>query len=70
MMITQVLQPEFSAAIAGIKTPDEALGSAQKQIAHILGARPMKEIRSGNWFVAPALALLCLVTIYPVVYAV
>ncbi len=36
MMITQVLQPEFSAAITGIKTPAQALGSAQKQIEHIL----------------------------------
>lgn len=40
MMITQVLQPEFSAAITGIKTPAEALGSAQEQIAHILEAGP------------------------------
>jgi multiple sugar transport system substrate-binding protein len=36
-MITQVLQPELSAAITGIKTPSEALTSAQKQIDHILG---------------------------------
>jgi multiple sugar transport system substrate-binding protein len=36
MMITQVMQPEFSAALSGIKTPEEALGSAQKQIEHIL----------------------------------
>jgi multiple sugar transport system substrate-binding protein len=38
MMITQVMQPEFSAAISGIKSPEEALTSARKQIAHILGA--------------------------------
>jgi predicted RNase H-like HicB family nuclease len=38
MMITQVMQPEFSAALAGIKTPQEALASAQKQIEHILEA--------------------------------
>jgi multiple sugar transport system substrate-binding protein len=38
MMITQVMQPEFSAALSGIKTPDEALKSAQKQIEHILKA--------------------------------
>ncbi len=38
MMITQVMQPEFSAALSGIKTPAEALRSAQKQIAHILRA--------------------------------
>jgi multiple sugar transport system substrate-binding protein len=36
MMITQIMQPEFSAALSGIKTPEEALGSAQKQIEHIL----------------------------------
>ncbi len=36
MMITQVMQPEFSAALSGIKTPEEALKSAQKQIEHIL----------------------------------
>jgi multiple sugar transport system substrate-binding protein len=38
MMITQVMQPEFSAAISGIKTPERALGSAQKQIENILEA--------------------------------
>jgi multiple sugar transport system substrate-binding protein len=38
MMITQVMQPEFSAALSGIKTPEESLKSAQKQIEHILGA--------------------------------
>jgi hypothetical protein len=38
MMITQVMQPEFSAAISGIKTPEDALNSAQKQIEHILEA--------------------------------
>jgi multiple sugar transport system substrate-binding protein len=37
LMITQVLQPEFSAALAGIKTPEAALASAQKQVGHILG---------------------------------
>jgi multiple sugar transport system substrate-binding protein len=40
MMITQVLQPEFSAAISGIKTPEQSLTSAQKQVEHILGAGP------------------------------
>ena len=38
MMITQVMQPEFSAAISGIRTPAEALRSAEKQITHILRA--------------------------------
>ncbi|MFZ3065572.1 MAG: extracellular solute-binding protein [Nitrospirota bacterium] len=36
MMITQVMQPEFSAALSGIKTPEEALNSAHKQIEHIM----------------------------------
>ena len=36
LMITQVMQPEFSAAISGIKTPEAALNSAQRQIEHIL----------------------------------
>jgi multiple sugar transport system substrate-binding protein len=38
MMITQVLQPEFSAAISGIKSPAEALNSAQKQVQYIVNA--------------------------------
>lgn len=38
MMITQVLQPEFSAVISGIKTSEKALESAQEQITHILEA--------------------------------
>lgn len=37
MMITQVLQSEFSAAISGIRTVDKALESAERQISHILG---------------------------------
>jgi multiple sugar transport system substrate-binding protein len=36
MMITQIMQPEFSAVLSGIKTPNEALQSAQRQIEHIL----------------------------------
>lgn len=38
MMISQVLQPEFSAALSGIKTPEEALDSAHRQIGFILEA--------------------------------
>lgn len=38
MMITQVLQPELSAAVSGIKTPEEALGSAQEQIERIISS--------------------------------
>jgi multiple sugar transport system substrate-binding protein len=37
MMITHVLQAEFSAIINGIKPAGEALGSARKQMEHILG---------------------------------
>jgi len=36
LMLTQVMQPEFSAALAGIKTPEEALNSAHQQIENIL----------------------------------
>ncbi len=36
IMMSQIMQPEFSAAISGIKTPEEALRSAQKQLEHIL----------------------------------
>ena len=38
MMITQVMQPEFSAAISGIRTPEEALKSVQAQVKHIVEA--------------------------------
>ncbi len=38
MMITQVMQPEFSAVLSNMKTPRAALDSAQQQIGHILGA--------------------------------
>jgi multiple sugar transport system substrate-binding protein len=37
LMITHVLQPEFSAALSGIKSPEAALRSARKQVEHILG---------------------------------
>lgn len=37
MMMTQVLQPELSAAVSGIKPPEEALRSACRQMGHILG---------------------------------
>ena len=37
MMMTQVLQPELSAALSGIKPPQEALRSARRQMGHILG---------------------------------
>jgi multiple sugar transport system substrate-binding protein len=40
MMITQVLQPEFSAVLAGIRTPEAALSSGQEQIRHLLGEGP------------------------------
>jgi multiple sugar transport system substrate-binding protein len=36
MIFTQVMQPEFSAALSGLKTPQAALDSAQQQIDHIL----------------------------------
>lgn len=36
LMMTQVLQPEFSAVLSGIRTPEAALRSAQRQIERIL----------------------------------
>jgi trehalose/maltose transport system substrate-binding protein len=38
MMISQVIQPELSAVISGVKKPEEALKSAGDQIEHILTA--------------------------------
>jgi multiple sugar transport system substrate-binding protein len=39
MMITQALQPEFSAAITGMKEPAEALAAAHREIEEIMKAR-------------------------------
>ncbi len=38
MMITQVMQSEFSAAVSGIRPPGSALKSARAQIGHIMDA--------------------------------
>ncbi|UCF78396.1 MAG: ABC transporter substrate-binding protein [Candidatus Eiseniibacteriota bacterium] len=38
MMISQILQPEFSAILSRIKKPEAALRSAEKQIQHVLRA--------------------------------
>lgn len=37
LMMSQVLQPELSAAVVGLKTPAEALASVQRQIDRMLG---------------------------------
>ena len=37
MMISQVLQIEISAILAGIRSPEEALASAQEQVERIIG---------------------------------
>lgn len=42
MMITDVMQSEFSAALAGIRDPGAALRSAGRQIGHILGENDEK----------------------------
>jgi len=36
LMFSQIMQPEFSAAVTGIKTPADALRSASLQMAHLL----------------------------------
>jgi multiple sugar transport system substrate-binding protein len=40
LMLSQVMQPEFSAALVGLKSPEEALRDAQLQMNHILFERP------------------------------
>lgn len=37
LMLSQIMQPEFSAAITGVKSPEETLRSADLQINHLLG---------------------------------
>ena len=39
MMLSDLLQGEFSAAITGVRAPEEALGRAQSLIDHLMGAR-------------------------------
>ena len=39
MMITQIMQPEFSAVISGIKSPEAALRSIKRQVSHLMGIR-------------------------------
>ncbi|HEX9758194.1 MAG TPA: ABC transporter substrate-binding protein [Nitrospiria bacterium] len=38
LMLSQVMQPEFSAALVGLKEPKAALKNAQRQMNHILSA--------------------------------
>ncbi len=38
LMLSQIMQPEFSAALVGLKEPKEALRSARLQMEHILSA--------------------------------
>ncbi len=47
LMLTQVMQPEFSAALTGIKTPEEALQSAREQMEHILSLET-RDQKPGN----------------------
>jgi len=39
LMISQVLQPELSAVVAGIRQPEVAAESAEKQIRHLMGLK-------------------------------
>lgn len=39
LLMTDVLQSEFSAAIAGLRSPEEALKRAQRQVDHLTGER-------------------------------
>lgn len=38
LMISQILQPELSAVVAGIRSPREAMGIAEQQLRHLLEA--------------------------------
>jgi multiple sugar transport system substrate-binding protein len=37
LMISQILQPELSAVVAGIRSPEEAMRNAENQIKHLKG---------------------------------
>jgi multiple sugar transport system substrate-binding protein len=39
LMISQILQPELSAVVAGIRSPERAMQSAGQQITHLLEVR-------------------------------
>ncbi|RKG56336.1 ABC transporter substrate-binding protein, partial [Corallococcus sp. CA054B] len=43
LLIADVLQSEFSAAVAGLRTPEVALTRAQKQVDHLTGEQPPEE---------------------------
>jgi multiple sugar transport system substrate-binding protein len=45
MMMSQVLQPEFSAVVSGIRKPEEALAAAQQQIEFLLGDETSGEMQ-------------------------
>jgi len=40
LMFSQMMQPEFSAVLVGLKSPEKALQDAQLQMDHILSGRP------------------------------
>jgi multiple sugar transport system substrate-binding protein len=40
LMMSQILQAEFSAIIAGIKSPEKGLAEAREQIEFLLGNEP------------------------------
>lgn len=38
LMISQILQPELSAVVAGVRSPEQAMGIADRLVRHLLGA--------------------------------
>ena len=42
LMLSQVMQPEFSAALVGLKSPEQALADAQRNMNRILSERSPK----------------------------
>jgi multiple sugar transport system substrate-binding protein len=39
LMISQIVQPELSAVVSGVRTPERAMRSADQQIRHLLEAQ-------------------------------
>jgi len=42
-MLSDVLQSEFSAAVAGLRSPEEVLEQVQRQVDYLSGSEPTQE---------------------------
>ena len=52
LMISQILQPELSAVVTGLRRPEDAMQTAQRQIEHLLPA-----IKSSSAFLTSSCGL-------------